>query len=286
MRIGLGFAVVAMCSVAQAQMGSMGQQEQTMGSNQSVMAVMLEPATGLPYQATKITKSVQKLADGTVITQETKGLFARDTDGRVREDLNLVHSGRMDGQQRDVVLQSATVGDPVTHTMTFWSGDAKMAVQMALPNLNGLGKGGHHVNQVMLSAPPPPPPVPGQAATLMTARPRQGAADPENVRTEQLGQQSIEGVLATGVRTTTTIPLGKIGNDRPMTVVHEEWRSPELKILIKTVDTDPRTGEQTMELQNLVRTDPDKTLFAAPAGYTVTSMGDMMKMLGDLGKAK
>ena len=286
MRIGLTFAVVAMCGVAQAQIGSMGQQEQTMGANQSVMAVMLEPATGLPYQATKITRSVQKLADGTVITHETKGLFARDTDGRVREDLNIVTSGRMDGHQHDLVLQSATVGDPVTHTMTFWSGDQKMAMQMALPNLGGLGKGGHmgSGNSAMLSAPPPPPfPALAPGGVQRPALPKR---EPDNVHTEQLGQQSIEGVLATGVRTTTTIPLGKIGNDRPITVVHEEWRSPELKILIKTVDTDPRTGEQTMELQNLVRTDPDKTLFAAPAGYTVTSMGDMMKMLGDLGKTK
>jgi hypothetical protein len=106
----------------------------------------------------------------------------------------------------------------------------------------------------------------------------------DNVHTEDLGHTSIEGVLVTGKRTTTTIPLGKIGNDRPIVVVHEEWRSPELKILVKTIDTDPRTGEQTMELEGLTRTDPDATLFQAPSGYKVQDMADMLKGLGNIGR--
>jgi hypothetical protein len=113
-----------------------------------------------------------------------------------------------------------------------------------------------------------------------------GASGPKDeVRTEQLGQQSIEGILVTGTRTT-TIPTGKVGNDRPIVVVHEEWRSPELKIVVKTIDRDPRTGEQTMDLQKLVRTDPDASLFQAPAGYKVQDMAQMFKALGDLGRTK
>ena len=96
----------------------------------------------------------------------------------------------------------------------------------------------------------------------------------------------MEGVLVTGTRLTTTIPAGSIGNDRPMVVTHEEWRSPELKILVKSIDKDPRTGEQTMEVQNLVRTDPDASLFQAPPGYKVQDMAQMLKQFGDIGKAK
>ena len=104
-----------------------------------------------------------------------------------------------------------------------------------------------------------------------------------DVKTEQLGQQSIEGVLVTGKRVTTTIATGAVGNDRPIVVVHEEWRSPELKIVVKTIDSDPRTGEQTMELQELARADPDPSLFQAPAGYQVKDMADMLKTLGNTG---
>jgi hypothetical protein len=267
----------------------MGPQQQSLGGNQSVMAALLQPVTGEPYQAVKLSKSSQTLSDGTVLTHETKGMIARDAEGRIREDLYIVHSGQMNGRETDLSLQSATVGDPVAHTMLIWTGEtAKIAMQMQLPNLPPMPKtmpaGGGIVGGVLGSAPPP-------AVNLSTSRPAStGALAPppgmikDQVRTEDLGQQSLEGVLVTGKRTTTTVPLGKVGNDRPFDVVHEEWRSPELNILVKTLDKDPRTGVQTMELENLVRTDPDAALFHAPAGYTVQDMAAMLKGIGDIGR--
>jgi hypothetical protein len=44
---------------------------------------------------------------------------------------------------------------------------------------------------------------------------------------EKLPERFIEGVVATGVRRTTTIEKGAIGNDLPITIVSEEWTSPE-----------------------------------------------------------
>jgi hypothetical protein len=274
----------------------MGQQQQSIGANQSVMVAILQPVTGEPYQAEKITHSKQTLSDGTIITHETKGLIARDTEGRMREDLYIVHSGQVQGHEQDMNLQSATVGDPIAHTMLLWTGEkTKIAMQMQLPSLpKGPAAGSL---QTILAAPPPPPPpghfppTPGVgSAPVPTAGLGRvpggnlGGNAADNVHTEELGQTSIEGVLVTGKRITTTIPLGKIGNDRPIVVVHEEWRSPELKILVKTIDTDPRTGEQTMELEGLTRTDPDATLFQAPSGYKVQDMADMLKGLGNIGR--
>jgi hypothetical protein len=273
----------------------MGQQQQSLGANQSVMAAILQPVTGEPYRADKITHSKQTLSDGTIIAHETKGLIARDTEGRMREDLYIVHSGQVQGREHDMNLQSATVGDPIAHTMLIWTDEkSKIAMKMQLPSLGdkGLGVGSA---QGILAAPPPPPgrfaPTGGignaPSPTVNLGRASSGIADgaASNVHIEDLGQTSIEGVVVTGKRTTTTIPLGKIGNDRPIVVVHEEWRSPELKILVKTIDTDPRTGELTMELQGLTRTDPDAALFQAPAGYKVQDMSDMLKGLGNIGKS-
>jgi hypothetical protein len=263
----------------------MGPQQQSVGANQSIIAAILQPVTGEPYQANKITHSKQTLSDGTIITHETKGLIARDTQGRMREDLYIVHSGQVQGREQDMNLQSATVGDPIAHTMLFWTGEkTKIAMQMQLPSLpKNLPAGSL---QGILAAPPPPPPPGHSPLTAGLGRVPGGILDvnANNVHTEDLGRQSIEGVLVFGKRTTTTIPLGRIGNDRPIVVVHEEWRSPELKILVKTIDTDPRTGEQTMELQGLTRTDPDATLFQAPAGYKVQDMADVFKSLGNIGK--
>jgi hypothetical protein len=263
--------------------GNMGTQQQSIGGNQSVIASITQPVTDAPYQAEKISWSVQKLADGTVITRETKGLIARDTKGRTREDLYLVHSGQMGGHEHDMSLQSGTVGDPVTHTILFWTDEkTKVAMQMQMPSLPASGR-----MTGMLGAPPSPPPPPGRVSAVSREA---GTGGPllikDDVRTEELGKQSIEGVLVTGKRMTTTIPTGKIGNDRPIIVVHEEWRSPELQILVKTIDTDPRSGEQTMVLEGLVRTDPDVALFHAPEGYQVKDMAGMMKDFGEIGRAK
>ena len=298
MRRALSFGLF-LCALAAQPMYAqleMGQQQQSIGANQSVMAAILQPVTGEPYQADKITHSKQTLSDGTIITRETKGLIARDTEGRMREDLYIVHSGQVQGREQDTNFQSATVGDPIAHTMLIWTGEkTKIAMQMQLPSLPK-GHAAGSAGAIFESAPPPPPPpghnLPMPSVSLQTTASAGSAPAPggilrgnaDNVHTEDLGQTSIEGVLVTGKRTTTTILLGKIGNDRPIVVVHEEWRSPELKILVKTIDTDPRTGEQTMELQGITRTDPDATLFQAPAGYKVQDMADMLKGLGNIGK--
>jgi hypothetical protein len=86
---------------------------------------------------------------------------------------------------------------------------------------------------------------------------------------EDLGQQSIDGVLANGTRTTTVIPAGAVGNEQPIKVVSEEWFSPELEVLVLTRHSDPRVGDTTYRLTNIVRTEPDRSLFEVPGGYTV-----------------
>lgn len=281
----------------------MGTQQTSLGQNQSISAAILQPVTGAPYQAEKVTHSQQTLGDGTVITRDTRGLIARDTEGRMREDLYQVRSGNVNGRQMEMTLQSATVGDPVAHTMLIWTGDAKIAMQMQLPSLpkaptTGVVAGmlttpppvvvrrpSGDVQMIKETAPPPPSVRPGTTNPALMGGGKLSISN-NNVHTEDLGKQSIEGVLVTGKRTTTTIPTGEIGNDRPIVVVHEEWRSPELQIVVKTIDIDPRTGEQTMELQGLSRADPDPNLFQVPAGYKVQDMAQMLKSLGDIGKPK
>jgi hypothetical protein len=89
----------------------------------------------------------------------------------------------------------------------------------------------------------------------------------------------LAGLLVKGTRTSTTIPLGEIGNDRPITITHEEWYSPDLKVVVRSEDSDPRSGTQTMELQGLALGEPDPALFRVPVGVTVREMPDITKML-------
>ena len=86
-------------------------------------------------------------------------------------------------------------------------------------------------------------------------------------RTEELGTQNIEGVDAEGTRTITTIPAGAIGNERPIEITYEKWYSKELQIVVMSKHNDPRFGEQTYRLTNIVRSEPDPSLFSLPHGY-------------------
>ncbi len=87
--------------------------------------------------------------------------------------------------------------------------------------------------------------------------------------TEDLGQQMMEGVVATGKRTTTVIPVGVIGNDQPIEILTEQWMSPELRVLIMTKHSDPRSGVTSYSLTNIVRSEQPHSLFEVPADYTL-----------------
>jgi len=89
----------------------------------------------------------------------------------------------------------------------------------------------------------------------------------ENVNREDLGTQTIEGVPATGTRTTFTIPVGQIGNERPIEIVDERWFSKDLQMVVMTRHSDPRSGETIYHLTNINRMEPDHSLFEVPADY-------------------
>ena|GEM_PF-597024 len=90
-------------------------------------------------------------------------------------------------------------------------------------------------------------------------------------RTEALGKQNIEGIEAEGTRTINTIPAGTIGNERPIEMIYERWYSPELQMIIMTSSTDPRLGVTTQRLVNVIRSEPDPSLFQVPSDYTIES---------------
>jgi hypothetical protein len=86
---------------------------------------------------------------------------------------------------------------------------------------------------------------------------------------ESLGTKKIEGLTATGRLTRTTIPVGQIGNDRPIEVTDERWESVELKVLVLSRHHDPRTGDVEYQLTNVTRAEPPAYLFSVPADFTI-----------------
>jgi len=63
-------------------------------------------------------------------------------------------------------------------------------------------------------------------------------------------------------------------------VTSETWTSPELRITVRLVKDDPRTGKVTTELTNIDRSDPALSLFKPPVGYTVVDNMDALRAWG------
>jgi len=87
--------------------------------------------------------------------------------------------------------------------------------------------------------------------------------------TENLGDQTIDGIHATGTRMTTTIPSGKMGNEKPIVVTSERWYSSELKAIVMTKHSDPWAGDLKTQFTNVNPSEPDAALFTVPGDYKI-----------------
>ena len=223
---------------------------------------------GAPYSATITNESIQTLADGTHIVQNSTGTTARDSQGRTRQDTPLPAIGNMSIVNAPHLV---FIIDPVAQTSYTLNMTDKTAQKISMP-----GGGAAAVSGSAVSG--------GPSTTKMFFIQSGGAATPGNppplvmqnrlvgdeesqVSTEDLGSQTMEGLLVNGVRTTRTIAEGQIGNDKPISIVTEVWTSPDLKTVVYSKRTDPRMGEQTFKLTSIVRAEPDASLFTVPADF-------------------
>jgi hypothetical protein len=94
-------------------------------------------------------------------------------------------------------------------------------------------------------------------------------AAPNPVRTENLGEQTILGFRARGTRVITTLPAGQIGNDRPIDIVSEQWFSPELELVMRSMHRDPWAGEFITSVTRISRGDQPAPLFEVPERYKI-----------------
>jgi hypothetical protein len=219
---------------------------------------------GAPYSAEIANDHSQILADGNRIVEHSTGRVYRDKDGRVRREEDRAGGGF-----------NISIVDPVAGVSYSLDADQRVALKTPTPSIMmkiaemkaQTGGGGRGVQRGG---------GPGGAtfeiaAGRMEVRRRGGMSEQRN--DEQLASRTIEGVLAQGHRTTTTIPAGAIGNDLPIVITSEEWTSPELQVLLLTERKDPRSGDSSYRLININRAEPDPSLFQVPADYTVKETG-------------
>jgi hypothetical protein len=260
---------------------------QVEGALRAKLAVEARTTTGAPYSAEAVTETVQTLADGNRINRKTTTRVYRDSEGRTRRE-------EMDDSGEVVSLSIVDPPGRVSYvlqprTRTAYRGGSFIARAVSPSGKQGPllttdaekrsaevaarakldAEQAHAAGSVVYPAPPPPPPPPPPAVMGM----KLAAGIAGDGTKEDLGRQMVEGVGATGTRTTWTIAAGAIGNLQPIKIVSEQWFSPDLQLLVLTKHSDPRSGETTYRLQNIVRAEPDRSLFMLPADYTLKESG-------------
>jgi hypothetical protein len=236
---------------------------------------------GSPFSAEGVTEFRQILVDGTVIQRSNSSKFARDGQGRTRTEQSVMGLGSI--LPPSEMPRLVTIFDPAsmqtimldekrkTATITKGGGasiSSRRPAQFGTAQAGATFESRVEVLREVISENRVETASPGERVMVTGGNITYVNSDRGGKR-EDLGIQIIEGVKATGTRTTTTIPVGAIGNSREILVVRESWYSPDLQMVVMNRTSDPQSGETSYRLTNIRRAEPDASLFVAPADYTV-----------------
>lgn len=245
-----------------------------------------------PFSADVITEYDRALDNGGHIHRESRGRIYRDGQGRMRTESQL-SALQPDPERSD---RHITITDPLQQVIIYLNPKNKTATIFHFGDVSpapvatakkskpkdkanirvggqpGIGSGPADTIGV-------PPVATGQANT--SSNRSIPATDTADLRLDPttlsnsgativpLGTKTIEGVTATGSRTTRTINPGTMGNDRPIVFISDTWTSTDLKVTVLTETDDGQAGHRTMKLVNIVRSEPNAALFQVPPDYTV-----------------
>ncbi|MEP6900862.1 MAG: hypothetical protein ABJA66_03870 [Actinomycetota bacterium] len=181
-------------------------------------------------------EKTRRLYDGSTVTKQSKGAIYRDGAGRTRREQPIDSIGGFNvvgenGSPQKLIF----INDFVGKTHYFLDLDRKIARKDQLPD----------------NCPPLP------------------ETEPKNGKTESLGTKMLEGVSVQGTRTTFEIPVGQIGNDKPIQVITEKWFSPDLQVVIWSRHLDPLSGEHIFRLVNIKKGEPSADLFTVPNDFKI-----------------
>lgn len=263
--------------------------------------VSVEPRAvkGMPYSGEAVTESIQTLADGNRIVKRSTARVYRDGAGRTRRE-----TIGADGEVTTVLISNPKAGTSFAYDPRNNTAHRTTAVTILKKPSGAAASGGSYTYTIReddaTDTKAHPRIVTGVSIDTQKQKQKQEHAAQlkhtqehtttiestvtsdglvtvldHNVVTgppavkEDLGTQSFDGVPARGTRTKTIIPAGAVGNEQPMTIVSEEWYSTDLQVLVMTKHSHPLSGETTYRLTNLVRSEPDPSLFELPAGHTI-----------------
>jgi len=233
-----------------------------------IAARTLEVVKGKPYSADTATETVQTLADGNRIVHRTVSKFYRDSDGRTRREQTF---GDVDPEHPSPHEVKVFVDDPVSGLAFVLDPASKSADKVHrtrefLDERNAADDGA----RIMIRPDSEEGERGAAGPMLIKFRDKQLAEiedDKRDVVKEDLGTRNIEGVDCNGTRTTTTIPAGAIGNEKPISIVRETWYAPAIAAVVESTTEDPRYGKTTYQLTNVQLSEPSRSLFEPPGDF-------------------
>jgi len=177
-----------------------------------------------------VTDMNMALAGGNAMKIQTKTSYAYDKDGRSRSVSSLAG------------LERIIIADPTAQTVYLVCPERKEVLRM---------KG------AALVSPPGTAPA--------TQMPDAG----KSATTTNLGEKTIAGVKAFGVKSEWIIPAGAQGNDKPLVHQSETWYSTDVATPMYSHVTGPEIGDIVMHVENLKFGDVPASTFALPDGYAI-----------------
>jgi hypothetical protein len=210
--------------------------------------------SGDPFSLKQVFQKDQALADGTRISKQTSPVRQyKDSAGRIRVEYAFKKPNSFpDGYDLPVQIE---IVDPIAgyhyildsvHRVAH-RGVVEFTPRNASPPLS----------QVAIPIPRNQAPAPGDSTNPQRS-------------IETLGGKVIDGIPLEGVRTTATFPAGSnMGNDRPVAITSEVWSSPGSAMPPFRKTSDPRSGDETAASYDIVRGEPDQSLFQIPEDYLI-----------------
>jgi hypothetical protein len=205
-----------------------------------------KPVTNAPFTAQVTSEHTEKLQDGTTIDSKNSGTIARDSSGRTNREMTLPAIGPISTSGTPPNL--SFISDPVAKVNYVLDNTNKTYEKLPMMH----GRGGNPNGSS--TTPPPPPP---------------GGNNRPHPNEVTLTPETLEGLPVQGTQITHTIPAGAVGNPAPIVSTTVRWYSPDLHMVISETTTDPRFGTTTFQLTNIVRVEPEASLFTVPSTYTL-----------------
>jgi hypothetical protein len=167
--------------------------------------------SGAPYSAVAVTTSTTTFSDGNRIVRTGTTRYFRDGQGRTRVERVMGMEGTANASQSNVIIQ---IIDPVGGELYFVGSQSKIVEAMKLiPQAAAMLPARHSADEQVPYA-------------LLGIGMSIGASLSTEASSSQtsLGQKVVNGVTATGTRTIRIVPVGVLGNEKPITSTIDRGR--------------------------------------------------------------